>query len=57
MNEDMKANKSEGYCDNCGEPLCKNCGNCCDCKSCICSVCHPKEKDNEPEVKEPINYS
>ena len=58
MNKDMKSDKPEGSCDNCGEQLCQNCGNCCNCGSCVCSVCHPKEKDNEPEVdEEPVNYS
>ena len=57
MDKDLKINKSEGYCKECGEHLCKNCGNCCNCRKCNCEKCHPKEKDNEPRIEEPINYS
>ena len=57
MNKDLKANKSEDYCEVCGEHLCSNCGKCCHCGKCNCDKCHPKEKDNEPEVDEPVNYS
>ena len=56
MDEDIKSNKVEGFCEECGAKLCSNCGKCCKCGTCNCNVCHPEEKDNEPEGNEPVNY-
>jgi hypothetical protein len=57
MINDEKINRSEGKCSECGSLLCGNCGKCCACGECPCENCHPKEKDNEPPPKVPINYS
>ena len=56
MLNDKKTSTEEGTCPECGEPLCENCGKCCHCGKCDCNHCHPKEEDNEPEVKETTNY-
>jgi len=58
MNEDIKSNKKEGFCDECGHHLCDNCGKCCHCGKCKCESCHPKEEGGELEVEEEVvNYS
>lgn len=57
MDEDKKANKEEGICQECSASLCDNCGKCCKCGECNCGKCHPTESDNEPKVKENVNYS
>ena len=56
MDEDKKANKEEGYCEECPRRLCSNCGKCCGCGGCDCEACHPKEEDNKPK-EEVVNYS
>lgn len=48
MDEDKKANKEEGICQECSSSLCGNCGKCCNCGECECGKCHPMEEDNEP---------
>lgn len=55
MNEDIKMNHEEGYCESCSNKLCSNCGKCCGCGFCDCDKCHPKEADNKPK-EEPTNY-
>ena len=58
MNEDVKANCEEGFCEECGSKLCPNCGKCCKCGKCDCQRCHPAEEENVPKVEEvPSNYS
>ncbi|NCN86830.1 hypothetical protein GW932_03275 [archaeon] len=57
MDEDKKLAASEGECEECSGQLCSNCHKCCKCGKCSCNFCHPKEKDNEPFIEEPINYS
>lgn len=57
MNEDVKMNHEEGFCEECGAKLCSNCGKCCHCGKCDCVHCHPHEEENPPKVEEPINYS
>jgi len=52
MNEDIKSNHEEGYCELCSSKLCSNCGKCCHCSKCDCKTCHPNEADNEPLIKE-----
>ncbi|MDA3836388.1 MAG: hypothetical protein PF542_02085 [Nanoarchaeota archaeon] len=58
MDEDKKTALDYGKCNECLSILCSNCGKCCKCGECDCEKCHPKESDNEPDVKEvPVNYS